>query len=103
MHLFSAQGTNSHQNTSKKRDGRERIGSWRVLGLVQGKGETYGGMGHWHPSLSAGELVYGLALLFGYTERHNLDTQPLRLTTTTFCLLVRPHEAREHRLIPARD
>lgn len=28
-------------------------------------------MGYWHPSLSAGEKFYGLALLFGYTERHN--------------------------------
>ena len=49
--------------------------------VVQGKGETYDGMGHWHPSLSAGEELYGLALLIGYTERHNPDTQPLRLTT----------------------
>ena len=47
------------------------MGSWRVLGRFMGKGETYGGMGYWDPSLSAGEEVYGVALLFGYTERHN--------------------------------
>jgi hypothetical protein len=60
-------------------------------------------MGYWHPSLSAGEELYGLALLFGYTERHNLDTRPLRLTTrlALACTVrTRPHEARDKPLIP---
>jgi len=58
-------------------------------------------MGYWHPSLSAGKELYGLALLFGYTERHNdTDSQRLRLTTRLVLGCSTPNPRVRDHLIP---
>jgi hypothetical protein len=60
------------QRISSLRGGRTRI---RIRGpCIRGwgkMGSTYDGICGWPASLSAGKELYGLALLFGYTGRHN--------------------------------